>query len=101
MFLDFVTLQKPAAASPDVQPPLLVTCDPNHIIANGLVSDCPPVWQEAGMYTIYDVRAAEKKIQELLRALNETDMVSRDDLHEKLRTATDEYVQAIADLKVS
>ena len=47
-----------------------------------------------------DVRAAEKRVQEILRALKETDLVSRDDLHDQLRKATDEYTKVVAELSV-
>ena len=47
-----------------------------------------------------DVRTAEKRVQEILRALRETDLVSRDDLHDELRKATDEYTKAVAELSV-
>jgi hypothetical protein len=52
------------------------------------------------MSTIQIVRAAEKKVQEVLRELNKTDLTSRDDLHQQLTEATDEYVKAVSKLKV-
>ena len=52
------------------------------------------------MSSIREVQAAEKKVQAVLRELKETDLTSRDDLHQQLAEATDEYVKAIADLKV-
>ena len=50
------------------------------------------------MSTIQEVRAAEKRVQEILRELKSTDLTSRDDLHQQLRKATDEYVKAVAKL---
>ena len=52
------------------------------------------------MSSIQEVQAAEKKVQAVLRELKKTDLTSRDDLHQQLAEATDEYVKAIADLKV-
>ena len=52
------------------------------------------------MSTIDEVRAAEKKVQEVLRELKKIDLNSRDDLHQRLRTATDEYIKAISRLRV-
>jgi hypothetical protein len=49
------------------------------------------------MSTIQEVQTAEKKVQAVLRELKQTD---RDDLHQQLAEATDEYVQAVSDLKV-
>ena len=52
------------------------------------------------MSSIQEVQAAEKKVQAVLRELKKTDLTSRDDLHQQLARATDEYVKAIADLKI-
>jgi hypothetical protein len=52
------------------------------------------------MSSIQEVQAAEKKVQAVLRELKKTDLTSRDDLHQQLAESTDEYVKAIADLKV-
>ena len=48
------------------------------------------------MSSIQEVQAAEKKVQAVLRELKKTDLTSRDDLHQQLTEATDEYVKAIA-----
>ena len=51
------------------------------------------------MSTIEDVRAAEKKMKDILAALRgKDDMLNSDDLHEELRKATDEYTKAVRDL---
>jgi hypothetical protein len=52
------------------------------------------------MSSIQEVQAAEKRVQAILRELEKTDLTSRDDLHQQLANATDEYVKAIADLKI-
>lgn len=52
------------------------------------------------MSTIDEVRAADKKVQEVLRELKKTDLTSRDDLHEELTKATDEYVKAVSNLEL-
>ena len=52
------------------------------------------------MASIQEVQVAEKKVQAVLRELKKTDLTSRDDLHQQLAEATDEYVKAIADPKV-
>ena len=52
------------------------------------------------MSSIQEVQAAEKKVQAVLRELRKTDLTSRDDLHQQLARATDEYVKAIAELKI-
>lgn len=52
------------------------------------------------MSTTDDVRAAEKRVQQILRALKETDFAGPDDLHDELRKATDEYNKAVAELSV-
>ena len=51
------------------------------------------------MSCIQEVQAAEKKVQAVLRELKKTDLTSRDDLHQQLAEATDEYVKTIADLE--
>lgn len=51
------------------------------------------------MSTIQEVRAAEKRVQEVLRELKSTDLTSRGDLHQQLTKATDEYIKAISELK--
>jgi hypothetical protein len=53
------------------------------------------------MSSIQEVQVAEKKVQAVLRELKQTDLTTRDDLHQQLAEATDEYVKAIADLKIS
>jgi len=52
------------------------------------------------MSSIQEVQAAEKKVQAVLRELKKTDLTSRDDLHQQLARATDEYVKAIDELKI-
>ena len=56
------------------------------------------------MSCIQEVQAAEKKVQAVLRELKKSNLIfchsSRDDLHQQLAEATDEYVKAIADLKI-
>ncbi|HXJ89253.1 MAG TPA: hypothetical protein VMS18_20720 [Candidatus Binatia bacterium] len=52
------------------------------------------------MSTIQEVRAAEKKVQVILRELRKTDLTNRDDLHERLAQATDEYVNAVSELRM-
>ena len=56
------------------------------------------------MSCIQEVQAAEKKVQAVLRELKKSNLnflpSSRDDLHQQLAEATDEYVKAIADPKV-
>ena len=56
--------------------------------------------QELATSSIQEVQVAEKKVQAVLRELKQTDLTSRDDLHQQLAEATDEYVKAIADLKI-
>jgi hypothetical protein len=50
------------------------------------------------MSTIEDVRAAEKKVQEVLVALKKTDVQEPNPLDAELRNATDEYVRAVRQL---
>lgn len=52
------------------------------------------------MATIEKVQLAEKKVQEVLHELMKTDLTSRDDLHEELKKATEEYVKAVSDLRL-
>ena len=52
------------------------------------------------MSSIQEVQVAEKKVQAVPRELKKTDLTSRDDLHKQLAEVTDEYVKAIADLKI-
>jgi hypothetical protein len=51
--------------------------------------------------TIQEVKAAERKVRDILRELNKTDLTSRDDLHQQLTEATDEYVRAIRELEAA
>ena len=53
------------------------------------------------MSTIQEVRSAEKKVQEVLRELKKTDLTSREDLHQQLKDATDEYLKAVSELKIA
>ena len=53
------------------------------------------------MASIQEVQVAEKKVQAVLRELKKADLTSRDDLHQQLAEATDEYVKAVADLKMT
>ena len=53
------------------------------------------------MSSIQEVQAAEKNVQAVLRELKKTDLTSRDDLHQQLTEFTDEYVKAIAGLKIN
>jgi len=57
--------------------------------------------QELATSSIQEVQVAEKKVQAVPRELKKTDLTSRDDLHKQLAEVTDEYVKAIADLKIS
>lgn len=52
------------------------------------------------MSCIQEVQLAEKKLQAVLRELKKTDLTSRNDLHQQLAEVTDEYVKAIADLRI-
>jgi hypothetical protein len=51
------------------------------------------------MSTMEDVRVAEKKMKDILAALRKDDLLNSDDLHEDLRTATDEYAKAVRELE--
>lgn len=51
------------------------------------------------MSTIQDVRAAEKKVQEILDALKNTGAGDPENLRQKLVSASDEYAKVIHDLK--
>ena len=49
--------------------------------------------------TIQDVRAAEKKVQEILDALKNAGASDPENLMQKLASASDEYAKAIRELK--
>lgn len=51
------------------------------------------------MSTIEEVRAAEKKVGEILDALKRASAQDPNDLSTKLRNATDEYARAVRELK--
>ena len=51
------------------------------------------------MSTLQDVRAAEKKVQEILDALKNAGASNPENLMQKLASASDEYSKAIRDLK--
>jgi hypothetical protein len=51
------------------------------------------------MSTIGEVRAAEKKVQEVLDALKEAGARDPDHLSAELRKATDEYTRAVRELR--
>ena len=51
------------------------------------------------MSTIQDVRAAEKKVQEILDALKNAGASDPENLMQKLARASDEYAKAIRELK--
>jgi len=53
------------------------------------------------MSTIEEVRAAEKRVQEILEVLREVGSVDPDNFSEELRKATDEYARAVRELRVS
>jgi len=50
------------------------------------------------MSTIEEVRAAEKKVQELLTALRHTNAQDPNDLNTQLKNASDEYAKAVREL---
>jgi hypothetical protein len=50
------------------------------------------------MSTIQDVRAAEKKVQEVLETLKKADAQDPNHLSVELRNATDEYARAVRGL---
>jgi hypothetical protein len=50
------------------------------------------------MSTIEEVRAAEKKVQEVLGALKKTGAQYANDLGTELKNATDEYARAVREL---
>ncbi len=52
------------------------------------------------MSTIQDVRVAEKKVQELLEALNKTAAPDQGNLNDELRTASEEYAKALRELQI-
>jgi len=49
--------------------------------------------------TIRDVRAAEKKVQEILDALKNAGASDPENLRQKLASASDEYAKAMRELK--
>ncbi len=56
--------------------------------------------QRARMSTIDEVRAAETKLRELVKALRKFDAHDESDLSIELRTASDEYARAIRELEL-
>jgi hypothetical protein len=52
----------------------------------------------AAMSTIEEVRAAEKKVQEILDALKKASAQDPNHLSTELKNATDEYARAVRDL---
>lgn len=75
-------------------------CDSNHILSDLVPESLRGLVGRGVVSTIQEVRAAEKKVQEILRELKKTDLTSRDDLHEQLRQATEEYVKAVSELRM-
>ena len=53
---------------------------------------------ESSMATIEEVRAAEKKLQELVNALRRASAEDPDNLSAQLKTASDEYAKAVREL---
>lgn len=53
------------------------------------------------MSTIEEVRAAEKKVQEVLDALKKADAQDPNHLGGELRNATDDYAKAVRELRLS
>lgn len=51
------------------------------------------------MSTIQDVRAAEKKVQEIVDALKNASAGDPENLRQKLVSASDEYARAVRELK--
>ncbi|HUM05237.1 MAG TPA: hypothetical protein VLT90_07240 [Terriglobales bacterium] len=51
------------------------------------------------MSSIHDVRAAGKKVQEILDALKKAGASNPDNLRQKLVSASDEYAKTIRELK--
>ncbi len=51
------------------------------------------------MSTIEEVRAAEKKVQEVLEALKKAGAQEPNHLNSKLQNATDEYARAVRELR--
>lgn len=51
------------------------------------------------MSTIHDVRAAEKKVQEILDALRNAGASDPENFRQKLVSARDEYAKAVRELK--
>lgn len=50
------------------------------------------------MSTIEDVRAAEKRVQEVLKALKKAGAQDPNHLSDELRSATDDYARAVREL---
>lgn len=50
------------------------------------------------MSTIDEVRAADKKVQEVLKALKNASLEEQDELGVQLQNATDEFARAIREL---
>ena len=53
---------------------------------------------EMSMTTIEQVRAAEKKLQDLVNALRKASAEDPDNLSAQLKTASDEYAKAVREL---
>ena len=53
------------------------------------------------MSTIEEVKAAEKRLQEILEVLRAAGSVVPENFSEELRKATDEYARAVRELRVS
>lgn len=51
------------------------------------------------MSTIEEVRAAEKRVQEILEVLREVGPVVPENFSQELRKATDEYARAVRELR--
>lgn len=56
---------------------------------------------ESSMSTIEEVRATEKKLQELVNALRRASAQDPDNLSAQLKTASDEYARAVRELGLS
>jgi len=55
-------------------------------------------WKPQAMSTIEEVRAAEKKVQELVNALRQPGAQDPNDLSTQLKNASDEYARAVREL---
>ena len=53
------------------------------------------------MSTMDEVRAAEKRVQDLVRKLYDASASDPDRLHEQLRRATDDYAKAVRELNAA